>query len=138
MNPREMIQRLLRELKAVCPDCKTPRQSGTRNGYMCPRHQHVAVDAYELLREQLPPVGRRGSHFKLQHNVEDAGTGDPHKMRFCPDEHGGVIEVDDVAFSVVADVCNGELRLYRTNEQGEVVDGPALSITLTKNDVDPT
>lgn len=28
-------------MRALCPDCRTPEESGTRNGYTCPKHRDL-------------------------------------------------------------------------------------------------
>lgn len=64
------------------------------------------------------------------HDVCDAHTKESTQMRVKFDEHGAVVEVGKSARSIVLDLSDGLLRVFVTNPDGEVVNGPVGSLPV--------
>lgn len=85
--------RLAEELLEVCPECRSPKQSGTRNGYSCPRHREM-IAAYRA----LPDSPEREL---LQRAVASLNTASLtlRAAKLCGDEFSGICDsvLDDAA-----------------------------------------
>ena len=67
----------------------------------------------------------------LAYPVRDATTLTVRMLTIRTDQHGLVVEVEGSAESVVIDLNGGQLRVWHSDEDGDVTDErPALAITL--------
>lgn len=55
----------------------------------------------------------------VEHTCQDAETGDKQRLTVTPDNHGLVVECNDVQSSVVIDVSGGDVRLCVDDGFGE-------------------
>ena len=75
---------------------------------------------------------------QLVHEIEDAAFGDDavkeaasaRTMKIDVDAHGCYINVEGVPESLVIDYCKGMLRVFVTNEHGDVQEPPVASLEV--------
>lgn len=68
---------------------------------------------------------------KVYHNAVDAITDKEHRITLILDRHGLTITVEGCEKELVIDLTNGELNVWPTNENGDIVaHKPAASLVL--------
>lgn len=68
----------------------------------------------------------------LVFTVEDASTHRKVELKITPDNHGFVVERSDNPdfHPVIVDFQDGVLRVFKSNEHGDVVDGPVATFEV--------
>lgn len=75
-------------------------------------------------------TGRHQLHFR----IEDAETGEEREVVVETDKHGLTVSIEYCEEEFVLDLSNRLLRVFKTNENGEVASGPSASILLEEAD----
>lgn len=69
-------------------------------------------------------------NHQISYEVVDAMVGSARQMEITTDRHGLTIHLDTTEQDIIVDLDKGHLRVFLTNEHGDVESGPLASIPI--------
>lgn len=69
LTAEEAIRALLAEVQSLCPDCRSPKQAGTRHGYRCDPHRSQYLHALKASRDRAAGTSAVGEGLDVERLV---------------------------------------------------------------------